>query len=73
MRTPNGLPAKDVPVQISISQFKEKSQTVNTDDEGVAFSVFNLEQSPPSLSVEVRILQSFFVCLFFSVLVTDIQ
>lgn len=57
MRTPNGLPAKAIPVKISVSHTNEKSVTVNTDDEGVAYSVFNVEQTPQSISVEVSILK----------------
>lgn len=57
MRTPNGLPAKDVPVKMSVSHTKDKSITANTDNEGVAFSVFNLDESPRSISVEVSILK----------------
>lgn len=57
VHTPNGLPAKDVPVKISVSHTKEKSTTVKTDDEGIAFSVFNFDQSPQSISVEVSTLK----------------
>lgn len=60
VHTPNGLPAKNVPVEISVSHTKEKSVTVNTNNEGVAFYVFNLEQSPQTISVEVSILKYFF-------------
>ncbi|KAK3551289.1 hypothetical protein QTP70_013944 [Hemibagrus guttatus] len=55
VRTPNGLPAKAIPVKISVSHTNEKSITVNTDDEGVAYSVFNVEQSPQSISVEATV------------------
>lgn len=57
VHTPNGLPAKDIPVKISVSHTKEKSTTVKTDDEGIAFSVFNFDQSPQSISVEVSTLK----------------
>ncbi|XP_017326706.1 complement C4-B [Ictalurus punctatus] len=55
VRTPNGLPAKDVPVKMSVSHTKDKSITANTDNEGVAFSVFNLDESPRSISVEATV------------------
>ncbi|XP_060777748.1 complement C4-B isoform X2 [Neoarius graeffei] len=55
VHTPTGLPAKDVPVKISVSHTKEKSTTVKTDDEGIAFSVFNFDQSPQSISVEATV------------------
>ncbi|TSK34711.1 Complement C4 [Bagarius yarrelli] len=52
VRTPNGLPAKDMPVKVSVSDTNEKSMTVNTDDEGIAYSVFNVKQPHQSISVE---------------------
>ncbi|KAI5618286.1 complement C4-B, partial [Silurus asotus] len=51
--TPTGLPAKAVPVEMSLSHTNEKSVTVNTTEEGAAFSVFNPNQSPQSISVKV--------------------
>lgn len=58
MRTPNGLPAKGVPVQMSVSHTNEDSKTANTNDDGVAVSAFNLDESPQSISVTVNILKA---------------
>ncbi|KAF5901104.1 complement C4-like, partial [Clarias magur] len=55
VRTPNGMLAKGVPVTIKVSHTNDNSKTVNTDDEGVASSVFNFEKSPQSISVEATV------------------
>lgn len=59
VRSPNGLPVKDIPVEISVSHASKGSTTATTNDEGVADSVFNLDQPPESISVQVGILQAF--------------
>lgn len=61
MRTPNGLPAKDIPVEMSVSHTKERSITAKTNHEGVAVSVFQLDQLPESISVQVGTLQDLIV------------
>ncbi|KAB5586975.1 hypothetical protein PHYPO_G00007650 [Pangasianodon hypophthalmus] len=55
VRTPNGLPAKDVQVKIRVSHTEEESRNETTDNEGVAFSVFNLKQQSPYISVEATV------------------
>ncbi|KAL6489631.1 hypothetical protein MHYP_G00033720 [Metynnis hypsauchen] len=55
VRTPNGLPAKGVPVKIDVSNTVEKSFIKNTDDEGIATHPFNLVQSPPTITLEVTV------------------
>ncbi|KAL7886405.1 hypothetical protein AOLI_G00041260 [Acnodon oligacanthus] len=55
VRTPNGLPAKDVPVKIDVSNTVEKSFTKNTDDEGIATHPYNLVQSPADITLEVTV------------------
>ncbi|XP_062848634.1 complement C4-B [Trichomycterus rosablanca] len=53
--TPDGLPAKNVPVKIAVSHTTEKINNEHTDKEGTVSSIFNLEQTPPSISVEVTV------------------
>ncbi|XP_036452334.1 complement C4-B [Colossoma macropomum] len=55
VRTPNGLPAKGVPVKTDVSNTVEKSFVKNTDDEGIATHPFNLVQRPSSITVEVTV------------------
>ncbi|XP_072536742.1 complement C4-B [Salminus brasiliensis] len=55
VRTPNGLPAADVPVKIKVANTVEKSRDGNTNEEGTAKSTFNLIHSPLSTSVEVTV------------------
>lgn len=55
VRLPNGLPAKGVHVQIEVSKSHKKSQSANTDDEGIVSLPFNLETTSSSISVEVTV------------------
>uniref|UniRef100_A0AAR2LC75 Complement 4B (Chido blood group) n=1 Tax=Pygocentrus nattereri TaxID=42514 RepID=A0AAR2LC75_PYGNA len=55
VRTPNGSPAKGVPVKIDVSNTVEKSFIKNTDDEGIVTHPCNLVQSPPDITLEVTV------------------
>ncbi|KAL7875318.1 hypothetical protein SRHO_G00062880 [Serrasalmus rhombeus] len=55
VRTPNGSPAKGVPVKIDVSNTVEKSFIKNTDDEGIVTHPCNLVQSPPHITLEVTV------------------
>ncbi|XP_077065348.1 complement C4-like [Siphateles boraxobius] len=52
---PNGSPAEDVQVKLDVSSTKEKSLNIKTNKEGIAFKNFNLEGTPPSISVQANV------------------
>ncbi|XP_073703933.1 complement C4-B [Garra rufa] len=55
VRHPNGSPAEGVQVNLYVSRTIEKNVVVKTNKEGVAFSIFNLEGTPPSVSVQATV------------------
>ncbi|XP_050986493.1 complement C4-B [Labeo rohita] len=55
VRHPNGSPAKGVQVNLHVSSATEKNVVVKTNEDGVAFSIFNLEGTPSSVSVQATV------------------
>ncbi|XP_048008850.1 complement C4-B-like isoform X9 [Megalobrama amblycephala] len=55
VRHPNGSPAEGVQVKLDVSSTKEKSRNIITNKEGIAFQNFNLEGTPPSISVQATV------------------
>ncbi|KTG43556.1 hypothetical protein cypCar_00007550 [Cyprinus carpio] len=54
VRQPNGSPAASVQVNLRVSSTTEKYNVI-TNKEGVAFQNFNLEGTPPSVSVQATV------------------
>ncbi|XP_058603327.1 complement C4-B isoform X1 [Onychostoma macrolepis] len=55
VRHPNGSPAEGVQVNINVSSTTKKPVVIKTNKEGVAFHIFNLEGTPPSVSVQATV------------------
>ncbi|XP_052002681.1 complement C4-like [Xyrauchen texanus] len=55
VHNPNGSPATGIPVKIDVSSTTEKSCSITTNKEGIAFYTFNLQGAPPSISVETMV------------------
>uniref|UniRef100_A0A671R434 Complement C4-like n=1 Tax=Sinocyclocheilus anshuiensis TaxID=1608454 RepID=A0A671R434_9TELE len=55
IRHPNGSPAEGIQVNLDVSSTKEKSVDIKTNKEGIAFYIFNLEGTPPSVSVQATV------------------
>uniref|UniRef100_A0A673NCW8 Complement C4-like n=1 Tax=Sinocyclocheilus rhinocerous TaxID=307959 RepID=A0A673NCW8_9TELE len=62
IRHPNGSPAEGIQVNLDVSSTKEKSVDIKTNKEGIAFYIFNLEGTPPSVSNSCK------MCVFLQIL-----
>ncbi|XP_067305139.1 complement C4-B [Pseudorasbora parva] len=55
VRHPNGSPAEGIQVNLDVSSTKEKSVTVKTNKEGIAFYPFNMEGAPSSILIQATV------------------
>ncbi|KAK9960652.1 hypothetical protein ABG768_008497 [Culter alburnus] len=55
VRHPNGSPAEGIQVKLDVSSTEEKSTSIKTNEEGIAFYTFNMKGTPSSISVQATV------------------